>query len=90
MIKTSELIKALQEHMERNGDMNVRIHVRDSSLGRTRWQVEEARIYSDYFGNIVKGAACCAITAQLEKGCKITAPKELKESRLTLSHEWQA
>lgn len=89
MAKTSELIKALQEHMERNGDLNVYIEVQDSSMTRYPHEVEVARINPDHWGNIVTHAGCCTIRAHLEKGCKITAPKALKESRLTIDHKWE-
>ena len=86
MVKTSELIKALQEHMERNGDLNVSIEVRDSNMNRLRYQQERALLNPDHWGNIVTHAHACVIQAKLEAGCKITTSKELKEHRDKYAH----
>lgn len=88
MIKASELIKALEEQIEKHGDCTVTIEVRDDGMHRTKYDYEEARIEPDHWGNIVTGCLGFTITAHLEKGCKITTSKELKERRKDFWREW--
>jgi hypothetical protein len=88
MIRASKLIEALQEQIEKHGDGVVEIEVRDGGMHRRPHQQETARIEPDHWGNIVTGCIGFTITAHLEKGCKITTSKELKESRRKFSHEW--